>query len=242
MWVSNDTAALFRDDAQERALFACFGVSIALHALLLIASPGLSPNAHPDRSKVLVASFIPRTKLAEAMPSTHASWKLLEKRREVQPQMSLPELSPAVAPQVAEATFVLDPSPPSAAQALQSEASRVPEIASTEAAAKHLAEGFDAGVLEAYRLALIDAAKRYRRYPVQAMDRGWQGRVEVRVVIGIDGTIKRTHVKTSSSYRVLDEQALDMVKRGKLLTQVPSVLRGREFSVDIPVIFELQTG
>jgi hypothetical protein len=33
-----------------------------------------------------------------------------------------------------------------------------------------------------------------------------------------------------------------MVKRGKFLTQVPLVLRGREFSVDIPVIFELQKG
>jgi len=134
------------------------------------------------------------------------------------------------------------PGPPSAAQALQSEATRASEISSTEAAAKPLVEGFDAGLLDAYRLALIDAAKRYRRYPVQAMERGWQGRVEIRIAIGADGMIKRTHVKTSSNYQILDEQALDMVKRSKPLIQIPSALRGREFSVDIPVIFELQTG
>ena len=133
-------------------------------------------------------------------------------------------------------------SPPSAAQAPQSEASRVAELPPTEVAAKPLIEGFDAGLLDAYRLALIDAAKRYKRYPGQAMERGWQGRVEIRVVVGADGMTRRAHVKTSSNYQILDDQALDMVKRGKPLTQVPPALRGREFTVDVPVIFELQTG
>jgi protein TonB len=105
-----------------------------------------------------------------------------------------------------------------------------------------LIEGFDTGLLDAYRLALIDAAKRYKRYPVQAMERGWQGRVEIRVVIGADGMIKRTLVKTSSNYHILDDQALEMVKRGKPFTQVPPALRGWEFTVDVPVIFELRAG
>src|SRR5258707_1365702 len=160
MRVFNSTAALFHDDAQQRALSACFGLSSA----------------------------------------------------------------------------------PSAAQAQQPEASRVAELPPTEGAAKPLIEGFDTGLLDAYRLALIDAAKRYKRYPGQAMERGWQGRVEIRVVIGGDGMISRAHVKTSSNYQILDDQALDMVKRGKSLTQIPPALRGREFTVDIPVIFELQTG
>jgi protein TonB len=242
MWVPKRTAALFHSDAQQRALFSCVGVSVALHALLLFAFPGLRPGAHPDGPKVLTAKFTPRTEPAEAMPSAHVPWKPSEKRHEARPQMPLPALAPPVVPKVAEPTFVPAPGPPSAAQALQSEATRASEISSTEAAAKPLVEGFDAGLLDAYRLALIDAAKRYRRYPVQAMERGWQGRVEIRIAIGADGMIKRTHVKTSSNYQILDEQALDMVKRSKPLIQIPSALRGREFSVDIPVIFELQTG
>ncbi len=91
-------------------------------------------------------------------------------------------------------------------------------------------------------LKLADAAKRYRRYPVQAMERGWQGRVEIRVVIGTNGTIEDALIKTSSNYQILDDQALDMVKRGKPLTPIPAALHGREFTMDIPVIFELQTG
>jgi len=241
MRVFNSTAALFHDDAQQRVLLACFGFSIALHALLLLAFPGLRPGLHPDGPQSLTASFALRAEPAGA-PSARAPSESPERPREVRPVMPIPESASPVVPQVAEPAFTPSPSPPSAAQAPQSEASRVAELPPTEVAAKPLIEGFDAGLLDAYRLALIDAAKRYKRYPVRAMERGWQGRVEIRVVIGTDGMIRRTLVKTSSNYRILDDQALDMVKRGKSLTQIPPALRGREFTVDVPVIFELQTG
>ena len=237
----NSTAALFHDDAQQRALLVCFGFSIALHALLLLAFPGFRPSPHPDGRQALTASFAPRAEPAEA-PSVRAPWVPPERPREVRPAMPVTEPASAAVPQVAEPTSAPSPSPPSAAQAPQSEASRGAELPPAEVAARPLIEGFDTGLIDAYRLALIDAAKRYKRYPVQAMERGWQGRVEIRVVIGTDGTVKRTLVKTSSNYQILDDQALDMVKRGKPLTQVPPALRGREFTVDVPVIFELQTG
>ena len=239
MRVFNSTAALFHDDAQQRALSACFGLSIALHAVLLLAFPGLRSSPHPDGTQSLTASFAHRAEPAEA-PSARASSEPPARPREVRPVVPISE--PASPPQVAEPAFAPLPSPPSAAQAQQSEASRVAELPPTEVAAKPLIEGFDTGLLDAYRLALIDAAKRYKRYPGQAMERGWQGRVEIRVVIGADGMIRRALVKTSSNYHILDDQALDMVKRGKSLTQIPPALRGREFTVDIPVIFELQTG
>ena len=85
----------------------------------------------------------------------------------------------------------------------------------------------------------MDAAKRYERYPVPALERGWQGRVEIRVVIGADGTIKNALIRISSRYQILDAQALDMVKKGKSMTPIPPALRGREFTVDVPVNFIL---
>jgi protein TonB len=241
MRIFNSTAALFHDDAQQRALLVCLGFSVALHALLLFAFPGLRPGPHPDGPQAMTASFALRAEPAAAPPA-RVPWEPRERSREVRPVMPIPEPAPPAVPQVAEPAFAPSPNPPSAAQAPQSEASRVAELPLSEVAARPLIDGFDAGLLDAYRLALIDAAKRYKRYPVQALERGWQGRVEIRVVIGADGMIKRTLVKTSSSFRILDDQALDMVKRGKPLTEVPPALRGREFTVDVPVIFELQTG
>ena len=135
------------------------------------------------------------------------------------------------------------PAPSPQPPALPSVAARVPEPVSTEPPARPSAEALDVSLLEAYRLALIDAARRYKRYPVQAMERGWEGRVEIRVVVGANGAIKSALVKRSSRYQILDDQALDMVRKAfNALAQVQPVPRGHEFSVDVPVVFELQTG
>ena len=96
--------------------------------------------------------------------------------------------------------------------------------------------------MERYRLAVIGAANKYKRYPAQAMEKGWQGRVEIRLVIGNNGMTQSLVVKSSSGFRILDDQALDMVKKAKPLAPIPASLRGRQFTVDIPVIFDLQTG
>ncbi len=93
--------------------------------------------------------------------------------------------------------------------------------------------------MEQYRLALIVATRRYKRYPAIAMEKGWQGRVEVRMVIGANGMLASTSIKTSSGHEILDNQAMDMLKKGKTTVQIPAGLRGREFSIDVPVIFNL---
>ena len=93
--------------------------------------------------------------------------------------------------------------------------------------------------MEQYRLALIVAARRYKRYPAIAMEKGWQGRVEVRMLIGANGMVVNASIKTSSGHEVLDNQALDMLKKGKTTVPIPLALRGREFSIDVPVIFNL---
>ena len=89
-------------------------------------------------------------------------------------------------------------------------------------------------------MALIVATRRYKRYPAIAMEKGWQGRVEVRMVIGANGMLASASIKTSSGHEILDKQAISMLRKGKTTVQVPAGLRGREFSVDVPVIFNLE--
>lgn len=89
---------------------------------------------------------------------------------------------------------------------------------------------------------ILAATRRYRRYPAQAMEKGWQGRVEIRLVIGANGMTQSYVIRTSSGFPLLDETALDMVKKGRPLVQVPPSLRGREFTVDVPVVFDLKSG
>jgi protein TonB len=98
----------------------------------------------------------------------------------------------------------------------------------------------DAGTLRAYRLAIITNARKYKRYPRVAMDNNWEGKVEVRMVIGANGMIASMSVKTSTGHEPLDQTAITMITRAKPLTPIPAALRGREFTVDVPVIFSLK--
>jgi len=241
------TPALFQEDVQRRALSACVGVSIALHVAVLFAFPDLRTSASAGSSKPLTATFASTLVQPEAQVAVP---KLLSRsRREVNldtPQLilAMSEPAPDVA-QRAEPTSLSAPVPDTAGAApTVTDTSGAPEALATsgQSTEKYLAEAADAGLLEKYRLALIDAAKRYKRYPVHAVERGWQGRVEVRLVIGPNGTIKSALIRRSSNYQILDDQALDMVKKGTGREPIPSALRGREFTLDIPVIFALQAG
>ena len=113
------------------------------------------------------------------------------------------------------------------------------DIPAAEANTKSGAES-EAGTLEQYRLALIVAMRRYKRYPAIAMEKGWQGRVEVHMVIGANGMVASASIKSSSGHEILDNQALDMLEMGKTTVPIPASLRGRDFSIDVPVIFNLE--
>jgi protein TonB len=241
------TPALFQEDVQHRVLSACVGVSIALHVAVLFAFPGLRPSVSAGSSKPLTATFASTLVQPEAQVAVPEL--LSRSRREANldtPQPILAASEPgADAAQPAELTTLPAPGPHTAGAA--------PTVADTSGASdapatlgqsteKYLAESADAGLLEKYRLALIDAAKRYKRYPIRAVEKGWKGRVEIRLVVGPNATIKSTLIKRSSTYQILDDQALDMVKKSTRAEPIPSALRGREFTLDIPVIFELQAG
>lgn len=234
MWYPDPAAARLHQERQLRLLYGCLCVSALLHGLAMFSLPSFRAASRPDDAKVLTALFEP---LSAPVPAS-APRRTRERSADV-PAPPLPkplEPAPAAEPRAAEPAPAAaeQPSPPSPVAA-------APQ-APAEAPAR-IAESVDPSMFDAYRLALINAAKRYKRYPVQAMERGWEGRVEIRLVVDANGAIKSALVKTSSRYQVLDDQALEMVRRAfNALAQVQPAPRGREFTVDVPVVFELQTG
>lgn len=236
MWYPDPVAARLHYDRQMRMLYACLGASIALHAAAMFWFPAGRPTFRADETPVLTALFAAQSEPAAVAPAPRKP----RARAEAEVQTPLPrtlEPAPVAAPTAPE------PAPASAAAPAESPAAAsAPAQARAEMPAR-LADVVDPSLFDAYRLALISAAKRYKRYPPQAMDRGWEGRVEIRLVVDANGAIKSAQIKTSSRYQVLDDQALEMVRRAfNALAQVQPAPRGREFTVDVPVIFELQTG
>lgn len=94
--------------------------------------------------------------------------------------------------------------------------------------------------LSRYRLALAAQARRFKRYPTQAKALGWVGTSDIRIEVGSDSSVRAVTLARSSGHDALDQAALAMVDAGARRTRLPDSLRGREFSVNLPVVFNLE--
>jgi protein TonB len=175
------------------------------------------PVAKPQPAPVPIAKAVPKAPVVPAKPAPAAPSGEAPK--------SVSESAPPVAPSAPS------PAPPSPGPAAKADPQ--PAQSPTQAAATD-----DSGTLAQYRLAIIMAAKRYRRYPRVALDNNWEGRVDVRILFGVDGKRVSIVVLKASGHEILDRQAIDTV--AKAFVPVPASMRGKEFTVDIPVIYNLK--
>ncbi|MEO8037292.1 MAG: energy transducer TonB [Betaproteobacteria bacterium] len=98
----------------------------------------------------------------------------------------------------------------------------------------------DQGVIKSYGLLLSKEIGKDQRYPRRAQLLGWQGTTEVLVRMGVDAKVKDVTVAKSSGHEVLDEEALEKVRRAKHLPPPPEGFKGREFTVLVPIVFKLE--
>lgn len=136
-----------------------------------------------------------------------------------------PAVAPAPAPAPAPAT---EPAPPVAAAKPQPAAPVLP--AAPDAAS----------LIAQYRAALLAEAGRHKRYPLVALDNGWEGEVVVRMAIAADGSVAALDVKSSSGHAALDRQALEMFRKAGAQAPVPEALRGRQFSLELRAVYNLK--
>lgn len=94
--------------------------------------------------------------------------------------------------------------------------------------------------MRGYRLAVASQARRFKRYPADALAAGWSGNAEVRFEVGSDGQARPATVSRSSGYDSLDRAALAMVDAGAARARLPDSLRGRSFAVQLPVEFNVE--
>jgi len=251
MPVPTRPVACFGPVARTQLFELCVLASLFLHVLVLAIFPGWRPST-PSQSgtQVLTVRIAPQIAAMPASPSARAArphavpepahandavTPAPETLALASPAVSRAPEAPAVHAPAARATAAVPVAEAMSAAETQAAVGRQGETRARSGSAS------EAGSIDQYRLALIGVARRYKRYPAQAMEKGWQGRVEIRLVIGPEGTLQSNAVKISSGHAILDNQALNMTERAASLIPVPAVLRGREFSVDIPVIFDLQS-
>ncbi len=94
--------------------------------------------------------------------------------------------------------------------------------------------------MQTYGQSISKEIKRYQKYPPLAQRRGWEGTAEVHLQIAADGKVSSIVLGKSSGRSILDEEALNMVRRASPLPQAPQNLRGRELTVTVPIVFKLR--
>jgi protein TonB len=212
-------------------------VSIALHALILaclsvfrdsmparIAPPPITahlakPKPPPEPPKAALPAPLPAPR-----PAPRVS------RPAPAPATPPPVISAETAKQAAESAPAVSALPPQPAAPPQT-AARVELPAAT---------GPDPGSVARFRLELMEIARRHKRYPRIAQDNNWEGRVELRIVFAESGAMSALTVKKSTGRAVLDEEAQAMIRSAQPHVALPPALRGRAFTLEIPVEFSLK--
>jgi len=98
----------------------------------------------------------------------------------------------------------------------------------------------DSEIWDDYGSSLQKLIDGYKQYPAIAVRRGWQGLAKVLVRFSPEGKAIIILIEKSTGQKVLDDKALEMVKKSISDLPVPNKFRGREFRVSIPVSFKLE--
>ena len=147
--------------------------------------------------------------------------------------------SPTLTPIPAPAERVPSVEPPKQAMETPVVATVAP-VAPLPVAPPPAASGPDPGTVAQFRLELMDLARRYKKYPRIAQENNWEGRVELRIAIAENGAISSITVKKGAGRAVLDDEAQAMIRAAKSKATIPPGLRGRAFTLEIPVDFLLK--
>jgi protein TonB len=253
----------FTREGEQRVFAYAMLASIVLHAVLLFAGilhrdPNRRPNPAPG--PIVARLVAPRPVAAPAPaaepPKPHVEELPQPARKprfapapvaKAAPKAPVVPATPAPTAPASEAPKpVSESAPPAAPSAPASVPSSAPpspgQVAKVDPqpAPTAPAEIADKGNLDQYRLAIYDAARKYKKYPRVALDNNWEGKAVIRLVIGANGMISSISIKTGTGHEVLDQAALDTLRKAKPLVPIPAGLRGREFGIDINFIYSLK--
>jgi protein TonB len=210
-------------------LLPALALSIALHGLMLW--PEALPRLALQAGRPLTATL--RAAPAVESPAAPAVEKTAEKPAPGRVAAALAAPAPNLPPPSGEGgsasvAAVVGPLAPGGGAESRNPAARPGEPA-----------GPDADGLRAYRIVLAREARAHRHYPPLARERGWTGTAEISVDVSREGQARQILLARSSGHEVLDREAVNMMSRAAASAVLPDSLRGREFAVRLPVVFDL---
>ena len=231
-------------DKEQRVFAYALAASLVLHAVVLaVRTPEFSGPAE-FASPPIVAHIVrvepypePAAQPGVAPPKPKAEKPRPEKPKPRAPEKPAPIATPRPEPQAPSSIPAPAPAPSEPAPAAAAPAPEAPRVASAPAAQVAVPPSMTVGQ---YRQMLITEARRYNDYPPKAQDNGWEGDVVVRIAVAASGQVSEMKVQRGSGHSVLDEQALQTLRRVVQRVPVPPPLRGQEFAFEVRMVYALK--
>lgn len=239
--MESDKVELAGNERAWRRLARALVLSLALHMLVLwpMPQPRAPQQAAQPLAATLRAAAVPERKPAAAVPAPQRIPQ--PPRTQDVPHQSGGDKPAVIAQPAVPRTPALEAASGSAVVSANRNQVQLASLGAASAAGVPApeTEGLDADGIRAYRMGLARGARAYKRYPGIAQERGWAGTAEVRIAVSREGRPRQILLERSSGHEVLDHEAVDMMSRAAASVAVPALLRGREFAVSLPVVFDL---
>ena len=106
----------------------------------------------------------------------------------------------------------------------------------------HLRRGQKGSVRQEYIAKLLRRIQAEKRYPADARQKGWEGDAEVLMTIAADGRLLAVGLKKATAFRLLDEEATDMVRRAAPFDPIPREVGLGTWKLIVPIRFRIHEG
>jgi protein TonB len=204
------------------------------------------PEMPPPPPQPAVIQAVPRPERhPDAVAPPNPVEPRFEPRTEIRPEAPPPSVAPqqpAIAQPRVEVAAVPQERPHSPVQeAPQVAAPPPPQPPAQPVAVPKAAVEAERTLVSSYEKSLSDLIKRHEKYPERAMRQRWEGTAVVGLSLSPDGKVMDVAIVESSGREILDDAALNMVRRASPLPRAPEGLRGKERLVRVPIVFKLQS-
>ena len=200
--------------AFDRAKLVSIGITIAIHALILVGALAVVQVSH--------------TRVMQEL-SVHIAPQKIEPAREITappPKLSQPTIMTVPLPEVTVHT----PAPPIMAQPSVAPAAPVPPAAAPTGSG----EGRDS-----FLGRLLAQLNRFKQYPRTARQAHIEGVVMLHFVMDAQGKVISYEIARSSGRPILDTEALALIQRAQPLPALPADFPTRTLDAIVPIEFSL---
>lgn len=221
-------------------MFRWVALSLTLHALVLLIFSDFLPStvtSSPQGQSAAIEALLQYEQDKQVVKSVDIPGEV--KSKLVAPRMVLPE--PRVnGPAIENAVPVMPESAMGTPSSIAATKNTSADEAQTGDARAKPVESISQDGLREYRLNLSREARRYKRYPSLARQRGLEGVVVIVVSTRAGLSEPQVSLSRSSGQEILDQQAMEMLNLAVRAAGLPDSLRGRDFAIDLPIHFSLE--